>query len=154
MEKNCNKCGIKLVVGDNILSSRFKISDFKCITCNREYRRIRSRTVEMVDPIFKLKNNLRARVHRGTFVVKKWARNNMLCDILEVNTQREWLDYIENQFVDGMSWENYGEWELDHIIELHTARTKEDIYKLFHKTNYQPLWKQDNKDKSNKLRYD
>lgn len=45
--------------------------------------------------------------------------------------------------------ENHGEWEMDHIIP--NAKTEEEIYKLNHYTNFQPLWKEDNRKKSNKM---
>jgi hypothetical protein len=60
-------------------------------------------------------------------------------------------EYFENLFVDGMNWDNYGEWEIDHIIPLSTANTEEDIIKLCYYSNLQPLWKLDNRLKGNKV---
>jgi hypothetical protein len=50
-----------------------------------------------------------------------------------------------------MSWENYGEWHIDHIIPISSAKTNQEVYKLNHHTNFQPLWAEDNLRKSNKL---
>ena len=50
-----------------------------------------------------------------------------------------------------MSWENMGKWHIDHIIPLSTAITEEDVIRLCHYTNLQPLWAEDNLKKSNKL---
>ena len=48
-----------------------------------------------------------------------------------------------------MTWENHGKlWHIDHIVPLATAETEEDLYKLFHYTNLQPLLVQDNLKKS------
>ena len=46
-----------------------------------------------------------------------------------------------------MNWENYGKyngnykngWDIDHIIPLNKAKTPEDVIKLNHYTNLQPL---------------
>lgn len=61
----------------------------------------------------------------------------------------EFSKHIESLFVQGMSKENYGEWELDHIVPISSAKTKEDVVRLCHYTNYQPLWKIDNLRKKN-----
>lgn len=60
--------------------------------------------------------------------------------------------HIESMFLDGMSWSNHGYygWHLDHIIPISSAKTLEDINKLSHYTNFQPLWWIDNLRKSNK----
>lgn len=48
-----------------------------------------------------------------------------------------------------MSWENRGDvWHLDHIKPLATATCEEDLIKLFHYTNFQPLLARDNIRKS------
>lgn len=61
------------------------------------------------------------------------------------------ISYIESKFQEGMSFDNYGKWHIDHIIPLATAQTEEDIYKLCHYTNLQPLWARDNIIKSDKI---
>ena len=62
-------------------------------------------------------------------------------------------EHLETQFVDGMSWNNYGRygWHIDHIIPLSSAKTEDELYKLCHYTNLQPLWAEDNLKKSNKI---
>lgn len=58
----------------------------------------------------------------------------------------EFFVYIENQFTGGMSWDNYGEWHIDHIKPC----SKFDLFlrseqeKCFYYTNLQPLWAMDN----------
>jgi hypothetical protein len=62
--------------------------------------------------------------------------------------------YLEKQFAPGMTWENYGidGWHIDHIIPLSSAKGDLDqLKKLCHYTNLQPLWAEDNLKKSNRL---
>ncbi len=56
-------------------------------------------------------------------------------------------EHIESQFEDWMSWDNYGlyngeekyGWDLDHIVPLSSAECEEDIIRLNHHSNIQPL---------------
>ena len=61
--------------------------------------------------------------------------------------------HIEKQFTTGMNWENHGQfgWHIDHKIPLNSAKTEDEIYKLCHYTNLQPLWWRDNISKGDKL---
>jgi hypothetical protein len=63
--------------------------------------------------------------------------------------------HIESQFVDGMSWENYGDWHIDHIIPLsaHNYDTFEspDFKRAWALENLRPLWAADNLRKGAKL---
>lgn len=61
--------------------------------------------------------------------------------------------HIEMQFLNGMSWDNYGEWHIDHRVPLKSAKTEEQMYKLCHYTNLQPLWAPDNLRKNGSLIY-
>ena len=63
----------------------------------------------------------------------------------------EFKNYISSMFTEGMSWENYGEWHLDHIIPLCTAKNEDEVLLLNHYTNLQPLWAEDNLRKGGKL---
>ena len=50
-----------------------------------------------------------------------------------------------------MTWENKGAWHIDHIIPTCTAKTEEDLIRLNHYTNLQPLWAEENLKKGSKL---
>jgi hypothetical protein len=52
--------------------------------------------------------------------------------------------YLESKFTEDMNWDNFGEWEIDHIMPVSKGGS-------FHYTNTQPLWKTENRKKSNKL---
>lgn len=68
-------------------------------------------------------------------------------------TGKELITYIENKFHSGMSWDNYGNWHIDHIVPLSVANTEDQVYKLCHYTNLAPVWSTDNITKNNKLQY-
>jgi len=59
--------------------------------------------------------------------------------------------YLEKQFTKGMTWENAGQWHLDHIYPVSLATDEEELIKLNHYTNFQPLWAIDNIIKGNKI---
>ena len=50
-----------------------------------------------------------------------------------------------------MNWENAGKWHLDHIYPVSLAKDEEELLKLNHYTNFQPLWAVDNIKKGNKI---
>ena len=58
----------------------------------------------------------------------------------------EFIKHIENQFVDNMSWDNYGKWHIDHIIPCYTfdLTKPEEQERCFHYSNQRPLWAVDN----------
>lgn len=64
----------------------------------------------------------------------------------------EFREYIQARFEPGMSWENYGEWHLDHIRPLASfdLTDREQFLQVAHYTNYQPLWGPDNSAKGAK----
>lgn len=59
--------------------------------------------------------------------------------------------HMEAQFQPGMSWENRSAWHIDHIIPLASAKTAEELERLCHYTNLQPLWAADNIRKGAKI---
>ena len=58
--------------------------------------------------------------------------------------------YLELQFTDGMTWENRGNWHIDHIRPCASfdLTDPEQQKQCFHYTNLQPLWAADNLAKS------
>ena len=61
--------------------------------------------------------------------------------------------HIEQQFTEGMDWENKGIWQVDHIRPLSSfdLTTEHDQRQAFHFSNLQPLWAIDNQRKSDLL---
>jgi hypothetical protein len=110
-----------------------------------EYEKLRKKT----DPIYKLSRITRCRIN-NYLKNNNISKQNRTFDI--VGCSPEFLkEHIENQFTEGMSWELLGQHiHIDHIIPLSSATTEEEVYKLCHYSNLQPLWAEDNLKKSNK----
>lgn len=114
-------------------------------TYNRQYRKNRRKA----DRLFSIRENMRARFRyelakRGDSMHIK-ANEYLGCSWLFLR------DYLAQKFTDGMSWNNYGEWHVDHIMPLASATTRDDLIKLCHYSNLQPLWAFDNLSKGAKI---
>jgi hypothetical protein len=107
----------------------------------REYNKLYTSKRYASDPIFKLKINQRSRV-RAILKNQKSLRTN---DLLGCSFD-ELKNHIESMFLDGMSWDNMGQWHIDHIIPLAAFNLEnEEAQKIaFNYKNLQPLWAIDN----------
>jgi|694.fasta_scaffold22177_6 hypothetical protein len=125
----------------------------KYLENTKEERRIKRNIFEKLkretDPLYKLKIYVRNRIG---FYIKKTdinKRNTTFklvgCSPLELKI------YLEEKFIDGMSWENQGKWHIDHILPLSSATNEDELYKLCHFTNLQPMWATDNIRKGAKI---
>ena len=101
------------------------------------------------DNIFKISGNLRNRINK--FIKNKSKSTEIIIGI----SFDELKIYLESKFIEGMTWSNYGfnGWHIDHIIPLSSAENEEEIYKLCHYTNLQPLWAEENLKKGKKINY-
>jgi len=100
------------------------------------------------DKLYKLKH-LTSNIIRDSFKRKGISKNYRSVYILGC-TIDFFKNYLENKFESWMNWDNYGNpidgliepnktWDIDHIIPLSNATTEEEIFKLNHYTNLQPL---------------
>jgi len=60
-------------------------------------------------------------------------------------------EHIATQFLPGMTWENHGEWHIDHVRPVTNFPTTEDVKIVCALENLQPLWGFDNLSKSNRF---
>jgi len=101
------------------------------------------------DDLYKLKKNCRCRISQA-LVTKGIIRRKKYIEL--IGCSYPFLrDYLQARFELGMTWDNYGEWHIDHIIPLASAGTEQKVYKLFHYKNLQPLWALENRMKSDKI---
>ena len=97
------------------------------------------------DPFFKFTENIRSCIYQAIYR-NNFTKNSKTAEILGC-TFEEFKLHIENQFLPWMNWDNYGlyngefefGWDLDHIIPISSALTYDEIIKLNHHTNFQPL---------------
>jgi len=96
----------------------------------------------------KMANNLRSRLHMALKGNSKLETTMRLvgCSIELLKS------YLETKFVLGMSWDNYGKWEIDHIIPCSRFNLSilEEQFRCFHYSNLQPLWAAENRRKGDK----
>ncbi len=120
--------------------------------------RLRSRYAD--DPIFRLQRTLRTRLkdYLSSGIHSKDSIDFLGCSVEELKT------HIESRFSEGMSWDNYGEWQIDHIVPLSLFLKLEKqgnffsdgdysmcLQDAFNYINLQPLWKNENLKKRTKI---
>lgn len=97
---------------------------------------------------FRILDTCRKRLYKAI------ANNRKTASTIELIgcTPAELKQHLEKQFRDGMSWDNYGEWHIDHIIPCASFDfTKpEQQRECFHYSNLQPMWAEENLLKSDK----
>ena len=116
---------------------------------NKEKYRKRRKERYQDDVQYKIKKNLRTRLnialknnHKSGSAVK-----DLGCSI------EDFKCYLESKFDAPMSWDNYGQWHIDHVQPLASfdLTDREQLKKACHYSNLQPLWAKDNLQKSNKI---
>lgn len=140
--KNYWKCPQKAIA----ISRKYQLNNKKKIN---EYDRIYRKNKRKNDTLYKLKHLLRGRVREAFLSVGK-KKNTKTENLIGVSFATA-KQHIERQFKKGMTWENHGEWHIDHIIPLASAKNEKEAATLCHYTNLQPLWALDNIKKSNKI---
>jgi hypothetical protein len=115
----------------------------------RKYQREYFRKRRAEDPIFNLIGRLRSRT-RVVFLNFNFTKQSKTSELLgcEWESLKIW---IENKFINGMSWENKNLWHIDHIVPLSSARDEISLINLCHYTNLQPLWIKDNLSKGKRI---
>lgn len=92
-----------------------------------------------------LRTRLRKALFRGT--KRGSAVQDLGCTVEELK------QHLEDQFTEGMNWENQGEWHIDHIIPMSSfdLTDRDQLLECCHFTNLQPLWALENLRKGNKI---
>jgi len=132
-----------------------KISQYKKDWASGNRRRINKRVAKWkrekyaTDIDFRITCNLRRRVNKALHGI---AKSRSTLELLGCSVD-ELKRHLELQFEEGMSWDNYGDWHIDHIVPCAAfdMTNAEERKKCFHHTNLQPLWACDNLKKGSRV---
>lgn len=160
----CRECGGSAICGHNIERTKCKECGGGSI-CSHNRQRIickecggsaicehkkQKRNCKECDFTSYLSNIVRGRVRDALKLDKELSSTEYLCCGIEY-----FKSHIEDQFDDNMSWDNYGEWHIDHITPIKYKKngkepTLEEVIDRLHYTNTQPLWAEENRSKGNR----
>ena len=127
---------------------------------NKDKRNIYLSERRKNDPLFRLITNTRNLIN-NSFKIMDFSKSSRTQEILGCSFE-EFKAYLESKFEPWMTWNNRGlyngqdnfGWDIDHIIPLSIASSEEELVKLNHFTNLQPLCSKINRDiKKNNLIY-
>lgn len=117
---------------------KYQLSNRECLSEKRKKRLLE-------DVNHRIARNLRTRLWCALkrSQLRASAVDNLGCSVEDLKT------YITVLFVEGMSWENYGVWQIDHAVPLafFDLTDPEQLAKACHYTNLQPMWASENSSK-------
>jgi len=125
----------------------------KNIDKHREKKRNYQKHKRHTDPIYKLISNFRTAI----YIVLKENKLDKYSNYFNMvgYSALDLKEHLEKQFTDGMTWENYGEWHIDHIkpISLFVFESVDDkeFKECWSLNNLQPMWGVENIKKSNRI---
>lgn len=137
-------------------SKTYKANNKKNVNAYRIAYKKRRNELEVLrrktDPLYNLKNNIRGGINKA-FSRNGFKKNSRTHDIIGC-TYEELKSYLESKFLPWMNWNNQGKyngtlnhgWDIDHIVPISTAKTEEDVIRLSHYSNLQPLCSKVNRD--------
>lgn len=119
-----------------------------CKKCSNNYTVSRFRERKKTDIDFRIRKAYSSRIRRAlSFTGRKKA--GITVELLGCSI-KEFRNHLEIRFKPNMSWDNYGQWHIDHVKPCSAFDlTKEDQQReCFHFSNLQPLWANENANKS------
>jgi hypothetical protein len=118
-----------------------------------KYRRDYERNRRRIDPKYRLGVRTRTAVYT-CLKERNVAKYRSTFELLGY-TLEELMIHLEKQFTEGMTWDNYGEWHVDHKVPMTSFNfetTEDKEFKLcWSLENLQPLWGSDNLSKGTKI---
>lgn len=183
MNKCCSKCKQEKPLSEFYAAKGGKLGRRgSCIVCDKQYhkqyekaKRQKSNTKESLekrceyqnswnkrnrDKINKYRSNIQYRLSQSVRTrISTCLKNNQTiknkntAELLGCSIQ-DLKKHLESQFTKGMTWDNYGEWHVDHIRPCVSFDLSDESQQseCFHYSNLQPLWAFDNVSKGGKYK--
>lgn len=144
----------KSKIKEYYLNNIDKIKKYK-----KEYRKLNKNKINEYNKIkrqqnnlFRISSNIRNLI-RTSFKRNNFKKTSKTHKILGCSFEK-FKTHLESKFEPWMNWNNYGKyngkpnfgWDFDHIIPASHGKTEEEIIKLNHYTNIQPLCSYINRD--------
>ena len=116
---------------------------------NKEYRKKNKNNYSTQrlknDPLFKLSRNIRIRINE--FIKNKSKSTELIVGLPFIELKL----FLEQKFIHGMSWDNYGDWHIDHKKPICKFDKESKISTINSLSNLQPLWASENLSKGGKF---
>jgi len=141
--KICNKCDLEKPLTEfheNKLGKDGLHS--QCKNCKNDYKKEYNKLNQHKRRKYRLKNK-HIGLWRSILKASLWrlgtSKEGLTIDLLGYSS-REFKEHIESQFTDGMTWDNHGEWHVDHIKDVSTfdSDTLPSVVNAL--INLRPLW--------------
>ena len=101
------------------------------------------------NPLVRMANSMRRSIRRYLDAGQKGEMSSF--EIIGCSKD-DLRKHLESKFRDGMTWQNYGKhWHIDHIVPLISSKSVDEIKRLCHWTNLQPLTAFENISKGSKI---
>lgn len=147
--KRCNECNEDKSKDDFYTYTRSKTQKTNYYTKCKKCHNIRRGKIINGNPLLRIIGHQKTRIRR--ICKEKGLKKTITFNKIFGIDQDGFRIYMESKFYSGITWENYSNkqmWEVDHIIGLKNIQTFEDLIRLCHYTNTQPLLIEDHKNKS------
>jgi hypothetical protein len=110
----------------------------------RERMRKYEKNKRLENPVFRLSTSMKSNIRQSLLL----GKDGRTWESLVGYTITDLIKHIERKFTNGMSWENYGKWHIDHIIPISAFHFQTyndlDFKRCWSLSNLQPMWAKEN----------
>jgi hypothetical protein len=141
--KICNKCNIEKSITEFHVNKLGKDGHHcQCKECKKNYKKEYNKINQNKRQVYRLKNK-HVGLWRSILKMSLWRLNTkkegQTIDLLGYSAL-DFKEYIETLFTEGMTWENHGEWHVDHIKPVSSFETTEHPSIVNALSNLRPMW--------------